>query len=49
MDNSDYPTSPYSKSEQKQIMRDVEASRITALKEGDEERFRQLETIKLNK
>jgi len=49
MDNSDYPTSPYSQSEKMRVMRDVEASRITALKEGDEERFRQLETIKLNK
>jgi len=49
MDDLDYPTSPYSESEKMRIMRDVKTSRIIALKEGNEERLRQLKTIKLNK
>lgn len=43
----DYPNSPYSPREQWRIMRDLQASKITAIKENDVERFNQIKDLKL--
>jgi hypothetical protein len=48
MDNSDYPTSPYSQSEQVRVMSGVEESKIQAMNEGDQERLRNLKEINID-
>ena len=45
MDNSDYPTSPCSQSEQMRVMRGVEESKLQAYADGDQERLRNLKEI----
>jgi hypothetical protein len=45
LSDEDFPTSPYSPSEQQRIMRDLHSSRQQAFMEDDNERMRNLREI----